>query len=545
MPTNFDAKFKTKLKILVSLWADARKQKSLALLEPFRYNINAMAQSVATFALFELQSILQDINKACEDAKAEKLTIKESIVGIDALMNRLISDANKDPNPLLIENDNPFELLTSLDANKSAAKQSRKPSIAIIDDDKSASMAIASLIEEFNFQVDYYESIKVFKAAISDLDMQPDLVMLDITMPEITMEQVFDYAKQLTQRGIKVVSYSGQFSLETRLAAVRAGVVDFIVKPMAILGIIEKINRVLHLQKTRAYRVLFIDDNQSMGEFYQTLLEEAECEVYFSSSVEHMFDNLDDFYPDLFLLDMNMPDVNGLEVAKLIRQQKEYDFTPIVFLTADEQLETKLAALNSGADDVIAKSTPPGLVVKQLLTRLSRALAVKDFVSKDTLTGVLNHGEIMEAAMNSYRLSQRQKSPVSLAMLDLDHFKAVNDTFGHAAGDKVLSGLGQLLKRSLRTTDYIGRYGGEEFLLVFVGSTTEDAAAKLNHIREAFELIEFEAKSQKFRCTFSAGLIDLGNNMSLPHAVNQADQALYLSKEAGRNTVTIYEEKAL
>jgi diguanylate cyclase (GGDEF)-like protein len=527
----------------MSLWADARKQKSLALLEPFRYNINAMAQSVATFALFELQSLLYDINQACEGAKNEKMTMAESISAIDAMMNKLISAAKKDPNPLLLESDNPFAALNELDNNKAAGKQSRKPSIAIVDDDKASSLAIASLIEEFNFQVDYFESIKDFKAAISDINQQPDLVMLDIAMPEISMEQVFEYAKQLTHRGVKVVSYSGTFSLETRLAAVRAGVVDFIVKPMAILGIIEKLNRVLQLQKTRAYRVLFVDDQQAMGEFYQTLLEEADCEVYFSSSVEHMFDNLDDFYPDLFLLDMNMPEVNGLEVAKIIRQQKEYDFTPIVFLTADEQLETKLAALNSGADDVIAKSTPPALVVKQLLTRLSRALAIKDFVSKDTLTGVLNHGEIMEAAMNSFRLSQRQKSPVSVAMLDLDHFKAVNDTFGHAAGDKVLSGLGQLLKRSLRNTDYIGRYGGEEFMLVFVGATPNDAMLKLNHIREAFELVDFEAKGQQFRVTFSAGIVDLGNNMSLPHAINQADQALYKSKEAGRNAVTIFNDE--
>jgi diguanylate cyclase (GGDEF)-like protein len=526
------------LKILISLWAEARKQKSLALLEPFRYNVNATAQSVATFTLFALQQLLADINSACESALTKKIDMKELIITVDALMNELIANSNKDPNPLLLESDKPFDILVSQDNTKLAGKQARKPHIVIVDDERSSGMAVAALIGEFNFQVDYFDSIKAFNKATET--QQPDLVLLDIMMPETSSQQVFDYAAKLTQRGVKVISYSSLFSLEMRLAAVRAGVLDFIVKPMSILGIIEKINRVLHLQKTRAYRVIFVDDQQSMGEFYQTLLEEADCEVYYSSSVEDMFNKVDDFYPDLFLLDMNMPDVNGLEVAKIIRQQKLFDFTPIVFLTADEQLETKLAALNSGADDVIAKSTPPVLVVKQLITRLGRALAVKDFVSKDALTGVLNHGQVMEAALNSYRLSRRQESEASIAMLDIDHFKLVNDTFGHSAGDKVLSGLGQLLGRSLRTTDYIGRYGGEEFLLVFVGATPSDALVKLNQIRLAFSEMDFEAKGRSFKCTFSAGIVDLAGNSSLPHAINEADQALYASKEGGRNQVKIF-----
>jgi diguanylate cyclase (GGDEF)-like protein len=497
-----------------------------------------MAHSVATFTLFRLQEILSDINKACESALVEKMDMKELILTVDALMNELIANSNKDPNPLLIEDANPFDMLVSENKTKTAGKQARKPHIVLVDDERSSGMAVAALIAEFNFQVDYFDSIKAFNSAIET--QQPDLVLLDIMMPETSSDQVFDYAAKLTQRGVKVISYSSLFSLEMRLAAVRAGVLDFIVKPMSILGIIEKINRVLHLQKTRAYRVIFVDDQQSMGEFYQTLLEEADCEVYYSSSVEDMFNKVDDFYPDLFLLDMNMPDVNGLEVAKIIRQQKLFDFTPIVFLTADEQLETKLAALNSGADDVIAKSTPPALVVKQLITRLGRAMSVKDFVSKDALTGVLNHGQIMEAALNSYRLSQRQKSEASIAMLDIDHFKAVNDSFGHSAGDKVLSGLGQLLARSLRTTDYIGRYGGEEFLLVFVGAAPSDALVKLNQIRVAFSEMEFEAKGQRFKCSFSGGIVDLASNSSLPHAINEADQALYASKEGGRNQVKVF-----
>ena len=190
---------------------------------------------------------------------------------------------------------------------------------------------------------------------------------------------------------------------------------------------------------------------------------------------------------------------------------------------------------------MIAKSTPSALVIQLLLTRLKRSLSVREFVSKDSLTGVLNHGQIMEAAMTNFRLSQRQNSSCSIAMLDIDRFKAVNDTFGHAAGDKVLSGLGQLLSRSLRNTDRIGRYGGEEFMIVLVGSTPEESIRRLNSIKEEFAASDVEFRGKVFRCTFSIGLANLAQNENLPQAVNQADQALYASKEGGRNRITIFD----
>jgi diguanylate cyclase (GGDEF)-like protein len=538
--SDFDAKFKAELKIIIRLWADARKQQSMVLLKPLRVCVEQLNKSVSALALPSLQSILSRITKACSDILCEKESFSQVATEIDQLLSQLISSTQKVPNPLLIEssaavNDGAMEQNLSL-----AAKQSRRMSIAIVDDEKVSGMALAELVSEFNFNVEYFESIGELKK--KQPKRQFDLVLLDILMPEVSTAQVFEFAAELTRLGTKVISHSGLFNFEMRLAAVRAGVVDFIVKPTSILGVIEKINRVLNLQKTRDYRIVFIDDHKLMGEFYQTLLEDAQCEVYFMDSVEQMFSCLDDIHPDLFLLDMNMPGVSGLDAAKMIRQQKQFDFTPIVFLTGDEQLETKLAALQGGAEDVISKSTPPALVIDLLLTRLKRSLGVREFVSKDSLTGLLNHGQIMEAAMNSFRLAHRQKSNASIAMLDLDHFKSVNDTYGHAAGDKVLSGLGQLLSRSLRTTDYIGRYGGEEFMIVLVGASPEESIEKLNAIKDAFSAIDFEFNDTVFRATFSIGLADLAENNSLPHAINQADQALYASKVGGRNKISIFKE---
>ena len=143
--------------------------------------------------------------------------------------------------------------------------------------------------------------------------------------------------------------------------------------------------------------------------------------------------------------------------------------------------------------------------------------------------------------MTNFRLSTRHNSQCSIAMLDIDHFKVVNDTFGHAAGDKVLSGLGQLLSRSLRSNDRIGRYGGEEFMIVLVGSSPEESIERLNDIKNEFAASDVEFRDKVFRCTFSIGLADLAHNENLPQAVNQADQALYVSIESGRIKITIFD----
>ena len=124
-------------------------------------------------------------------------------------------------------------------------------------------------------------------------------------------------------------------------------------------------------------------------------------------------------------------------------------------------------------------------------------------------------------------------------MIDVDFFKKVNDTHGHASGDKVLVSLGQLLIQSVRSTDYVGRYGGEEFMLVFVDSDLAVIEKKVNAIRESFNHIAFKFDETPFSCSFSAGIASSKDNKSLNDLTCAADQALYKAKEQGRNRVIL------
>jgi diguanylate cyclase (GGDEF)-like protein len=476
----------------------------------------------------------------CGEGIRGSKTLPMVISDVDMLMNQLIRSNKLESDPFLDECSTCPKLLNHCarepsNCDSSEYQKHRPIKIAIIDDEQSVGLSMQATLEQFAFDVSYFDSISNFETALQS--QVPDLVLLDVVMPKVTSEQVFLFAKQLSERGIKVISCSSLFTFDTRLKAVRAGVSDYAVKPINPYSLVEKISRALKRDVNKVYQIVLLDDQPSTGEFYQAVFSQVEVDFHFFSSAESLIAAMEYLQPDLFLLDRIMPSVNGLEVAAMIRQDAKYDFSPIVFLTADEQLDTKLKIVSRGADDLIAKNTPAPLVLQQVLARLERASFIKSFVSKDPLTGVLNHGQIVEHANHQIRMNKRHSTNCTLVMLDVDHFKQVNDKYGHSTGDLVLNGLGQLLKSSLRDTDFVGRYGGEEFLLLFIDCSKEQALIKMNSILETCSKMQFVQSKPELRVNFSAGVVALEQYSVLSEAISEADRLLYLAKHAGRNQI--------
>jgi diguanylate cyclase (GGDEF)-like protein len=456
-------------------------------------------------------------------------------------MNQLIRGSHEQSDPFLDQTKSEKEgsfLHQQLSARPSSISRTTKPNIVVIDDQLSIAQSLAKTLEDFALNVSYFTSIDDFKKAQDDIDV--DLVLLDIVMPDVTEVEVFDFAKTLVSSGVKVISCSSKFTFDSRLLAVRAQVSDYAVKPINTYTLVEKIGRALGLQQNRKYHLVIVDDQKNTGTFYKAMLEQVGCEVTFFDSAKSLFETLDDLTPDMFLLDMMMPGVDGLEVARMIRQEHKFDFSPILFITGDELVETRLAAIDAGADDVISKSTAVNIITHQILTRLARASKVSAFVAKDALTGVLNHSQIVEQVNQTMRTTKRRKSKSTIVVIDVDHFKKVNDNYGHVVGDKVLCALGQLLANSIRETDTVGRYGGEEFVIVFEDCDVDDGANKVQLIKDAFSKMRFGTNDKEFGVTFSAGLINLGSFDNVMPAIAAADKALYKAKSDGRNRVVKY-----
>lgn len=203
---------------------------------------------------------------------------------------------------------------------------------------------------------------------------------------------------------------------------------------------------------------------------------------------------------------MYMPECLGTELAKVIRQHERHVSVPIIYLSAEDDLDKQLDAMSEGGDDFLTKPIRPRHLIATVRTRASRARSLKARMVRDSLTGLYNHTHTLQLLEDARLRARRDGRPLSFAMLDIDHFKQVNDRFGHPMGDRVIKGLALFLKQRLRKTDHIGRYGGEEFAVVLPDTDLDAARLVLDEIRQRFAEIHYPAQPTDLRCTFSCGI---------------------------------------
>lgn len=532
--------FNDKLAVLIKLWSEARTSQSIDAIKQFRFEIHSLKGSSGTLSFSTLSDRLGMIEQEVAPCEEQVNQLKNVIPFIDRHMNSMIEASRNTPNTLLVLKDIPSALgeLREPQKKEDVSSQSyRDINIALLDDNEATSLVHAKLLSGFGFQISQFNSIEQLAKVLDQNSF--NLVLIDTDNSTDQYQQIFTFAAKLRAIDIHVFILSSSSSFENRLAAVRAKVNEYLLKPVNITTLVSKIRKNFKLDLVRPYRILLLDDQASVGIFYKSLLEDDHVEVLAISQADTIMDELESFHPDVFLLDMHMPNISGLEVARLLRQQAKYDYVPIIFLTADEDINTKLEVLECGADDVIPKNTSPNLIVQQVDSRIQRGQEIRYLASRDSLTGVLNHGQIMDAAAHALRIASRQKNPAVVVMIDLDHFKGVNDKYGHGGGDKVLISLGQLLLQSVRDTDYVGRYGGEEFMVVFTDADSSVIETKMNNILTAFLQINYTVAEQSFNCSFSAGLASSTHHMKLSELISAADAALYKAKNAGRSQICV------
>ena len=535
----FIAEFNDKLAVMIKLWSEARTTQSLDAVKKFRFLVHSIKGSSGTLSFLALSDRLGMIEEEVAPCEEQINSLKGVIPFIDRHMNSMIEVSKNNPNPLLVVKNisqAKSELRDPFKKKEEITSQSyRDINIALVDDNESTSVVHAKLLAGFGFTISQFNSIEQLEKVLGQQKF--NLVLIDTDNSTDQPEQMYAFAAKFKSFNTDVFVLSSSSSFENRLAAVRSNINEYLLKPVNINTLVSKIRKNFKLDLIRPYRILLLDDQASVGIFYKTLLEDEHVEVLAISKAESIMVELESFHPDVFLLDMQMPKISGLEVARLLRQQAKYDYVPIVFLTADEDINTKLEVLECGADDVIPKSTPPNLIVQQVDSRIQRGQEIRYLASRDSLTGVLNHGQIMDAAAHALRLAPRQQKPAVVVMIDLDNFKGVNDKYGHGGGDKVLISLGQLLLQSVRDTDYVGRYGGEEFMVVFSDAEPCVIETKMNYILTAFLHINYTVAEQSFHCSFSAGVASSSDHDKLSELISSADAALYRAKDAGRSQI--------
>ena len=296
-------------------------------------------------------------------------------------------------------------------------------------------------------------------------------------------------------------------------------------------------------------KVLIIDDSKTIHAVVKSKLSDEPIEFHSALNGKVGLELAAALQPDLILLDLELPDLNGFEVCRLLKADPATMIIPIIFLTGASSTEQKIKGLQLGAADYVTKPFD----VAELLARVGASLRTKfllDLLSKkamiDGLTGLWNRSYLDQRLNAELSLSARTGQTFSCIMADVDHFKAINDTYGHAFGDLALRTTSQIFAENTRAEDIVCRYGGEEFAILLPGVGAVGAGAFAERMGDKVSQLVLPHGSGVVRLTCSFGIAEiLKDNVAGASPIQLADQALYQAKRTGRNRVVAADSQTI
>lgn len=410
--------------------------------------------------------------------------------------------------------------------------------IWLLLDNSSLSDELKNQLSAFGYPLQVFTS---YQGCLQSLSSQSPALLYCSASLDAGGSQLFDQHQLLMvmqDKRIPWMLFSDQDSFSLRVQAARHHAQAFYVSPLDVPAMLGRISDIVEQQAETGGRVCVMDDDTLLAEHFALTLQTAGIDCQVLLDPESMIADILQHQPELVLLDLHMPTYSGPELAGVIRQYDAFKSLPIVFLSAEQDKAQQLKAMAFGADDFLTKPISDAQLVKAVQVRLQRSRELKNLIVKDSLTGLMKHSAIKEAAVLEYQRAKRSGNTFCLVMVDIDHFKSVNDRFGHAMGDLVITTLATLLQKRIRRTDKAGRYGGEEFLLVLPDCERQDAVQLMQTILDSFRSIIFHSNSQDFCCSFSAGIACGTEDWDhLEKMLANADEKLYRAKSLGRNRV--------
>ncbi|NVL90496.1 MAG: diguanylate cyclase [Desulfobacterales bacterium] len=301
-------------------------------------------------------------------------------------------------------------------------------------------------------------------------------------------------------------------------------------------------------------KILIIDDSRLIAHVAKTILTKGGHEVFLAQDGLAGLEAAKAQQPDIILLDLIMPVMDGYQVCEQLKKEESTKEIPIIMLTSKAEPADKVKGLQMGALDYVTKPFDEGELVARVniqlqLKELYEALQEKnrqlqEMANRDGLTGLFNHRYFHDQLSKDFLRARRYHETLSCVLLDIDHFKKFNDTYGHQTGDVVLSTLGRIIEDSVRDSDLAARYGGEEFALVLYHTDGPAALHVSERLRQAVEGCEVDAEGKTLNVTISLGIATFPHEQirDSKELVECADKALYQAKENGRNRVEVFDK---
>ncbi len=412
--------------------------------------------------------------------------------------------------------------------------------ILIVEDNKTLAKLISKKIQHaLEMEVDVAYTLSEAKLFLARYKYF--ITLLDINLPDAPNGEVVDYA--LSKKN-HVIVLSANIDKEFRKKMLQKSIIDYVNKGGAgdINYIIQSIER---LRKNREHKVLVVDDSMVFRKQMQSMLENLFFEVITVAHGEEALGMLQ-AKPNisLVLTDYNMPVMNGLELTYEIRQTYSKDELCILALSGNEDAEVSALFLKHGANDYIKKPFSKeefSCRVNNSIEALENIQTIMNYANRDYLTGLYNR-RYFYSAMSEYIEDVKQSGEqFAVAMIDIDHFKKVNDTYGHDIGDRVIVTLADILRSSTSPRDVVARFGGEEFCIVLKNINRYSAEDILTRIHTEVANYSLQIDQERvITFTISIGAVLYHDGETLDDAINEADMLLYKAKKEGRNKLIFH-----
>jgi two-component system chemotaxis response regulator CheY len=296
-------------------------------------------------------------------------------------------------------------------------------------------------------------------------------------------------------------------------------------------------------------RVLIADDDLLYLKVLEKYLQDWGFEVVTAGSGQEAWEIIQEDQPHIAILDWVMPGFDGVDICREIRARKMARYVYVIILTVKSRPEDIVEGLGAGADDYIVK--PFDMEEMKIRTNIGKRIieleqGILRLAKTDYLTSLMNRRAFMERLQGELNRALRADKPMGLVISDIDNFKIINDSYGHIVGDKVLQEFGKLLSTSFRLYDFVGRYGGEEFIIALPGANAEETARIAERVRQSVAnqniLVSDLGRAIKITASFGISSFVPGISATVDELIKKADEALYKAKREGRNRVVVFSE---
>ncbi|MDI1226766.1 MAG: diguanylate cyclase [bacterium] len=416
--------------------------------------------------------------------------------------------------------------------------------ILVVDDSKFFCRIVTkAIVERIGAEVVAVETLAEARELLENAQNRFHLALVDIILPDSSEGEAAEY---LMQKRIPCIVFTSFYSEDLRKMILDWNVMDYVIKdtPSSLSYLVDIVERV---HRNRETKILVVDDSKTSRMHVRGLLTGYQCQVIEASTAKEALETLE-ASPDIRLVitDYFMPGMNGVELVQEIRKKFDREQLAIIGIASGVSRGALSAEfIKLGANDFLKKPFLP----EEFFCRVSQNLRILDLFSKlkdmgirDSLTGIHNRRFFFEAGSGLFSSAKREQLRLTAAMIDLDFIKQINDTYGHKAGDIVLKGVADILRKQCRMTDVVARYGLDSFAILAVNLADESIVQFFDRVRRAVETQEFNYNGKAIKVTCSFGVCH-GIRDTLEGMMKEADDLLARAKKNGRNRVELSEIK--